>query len=48
MKSSGLSSAVVSKTLTLTMVTATDGGSTNWVCTSNAMQKYIPKMCAGI
>jgi type IV pilus assembly protein PilA len=48
MKSSGVSTGVVSKTLTLTMTTAVEGGSSNWVCTSNAMQKYLPKVCAGI
>jgi type IV pilus assembly protein PilA len=45
MKSSGVATGIVSKTLTLTLSNA-DKGSNVWTCTSNAAQKYLPKACA--
>lgn len=48
MKSTGVSTGIQGKTLTLTMATNTvDGGSITWACTSNAKQKYLPKACSG-
>ena len=46
MKSTGVSTGIQSKTLTLTMSNA-DKGSVKWSCTSSALQKYLPKSCIG-
>lgn len=45
MLSSGVSTDLQSKTLTLTMTN--NGGSFSWACTSTAKQKYLPKACTG-
>ena len=45
MQSTGISSGIQGKTLTLTMTN--QGGSLDWACTSNAAQKYVPKSCSG-
>ena len=47
MKASGVSTGIKGKTLTLTMTTAATGGTSTWACTSNALQKYLPKACVG-
>jgi type IV pilus assembly protein PilA len=41
----GVSAGIQEKTLTLTM--ADNGGSLSWACTSDALQKYLPKACTG-
>jgi type IV pilus assembly protein PilA len=46
MKSSGVSTGIQGKTLTLTLTTAAQGGSYEWACTSNATQNYLPSSCA--
>ncbi|MEQ1304363.1 pilin [Acinetobacter radioresistens] len=46
MKSSGVSSGIANKTLTLTMGGGTTGSNT-WTCSSTAAQKYLPKACTG-
>ncbi len=45
MKATGVSTGIQSKTLTLTMATASNAGSYTWTCTSTADQKYLPKSC---
>ena len=45
MNSTGVSSGLISKTLTLTQVQT--NGSVDWACTSTAEQKYLPKSCTG-
>ncbi|MFC3902965.1 type IV pilus assembly protein PilA [Acinetobacter marinus] len=45
MESSGVSKGIQGSTLTLTPTDAT--GSVTWACTSNALQKYLPKSCTG-
>ncbi|MHB1233773.1 MAG: pilin [Burkholderiales bacterium] len=45
MKAAGVSTGIVSKSLILTMGNA--GGSVTWACTSDALQKYVPKACIG-
>ena len=45
MKATGVSSGLISKTLTLTQVPT--AGSVDWTCTSTAEQKYLPKSCTG-
>lgn len=46
MNATGVSTGIVSKTLTLTLSNA-DKGSNVWECTSDAAQKYLPKACTG-
>ena len=46
MKTSGVSSGINGKKLRLSPVTA-GGGAINWVCKSDADQKYVPKNCEG-
>jgi type IV pilus assembly protein PilA len=48
MKAVGVSTGLVSKTLTLTMTTAAANGSNTWACASTALQKYLPKACTGV
>ena len=48
MKTAGVSTGIVSKTLTLTMATAAANGTNTWACTSDALQKYLPKACVGV
>jgi type IV pilus assembly protein PilA len=43
MKSSGVSTGIQGKKLTLTMTN--NNGSISWACTSDADQKYLPKAC---
>ena len=43
MNATGVSSGLISKTLTLTQVPA--AGSVDWTCASTAEQKYLPKAC---
>jgi type IV pilus assembly protein PilA len=45
MRSSGVSTDIQSKTLTLTMTNS--GGALSWKCDSTAAQKYVPKACSG-
>jgi len=47
MKAAGVSTGIQGKTLTLTMTTTAGGGTSEWACTSNAAQKYLPKACTG-
>ncbi|MCC4308136.1 pilin [Alcanivorax marinus] len=44
MKSSGVSTGIQGKTLTLTLSNA-DTGSYVWTCTSDADQKFLPTSC---
>ncbi|QOF78489.1 pilin [Variovorax sp. 38R] len=46
MQGSGVATPLISKTLTLTLSNA-DTGSFVWTCTSNILQKYVPKTCTG-
>ena len=46
MQSTGVSTDIQGKTLTLTMTNA--GGSNTWACTSTMAQKYVPKSCTGV
>ena len=46
MASSGISAGVISKKLTLTPSVA-NAGSVTWSCSSDALQKYLPKACTG-
>ena len=46
MAKTGVSKGIQDKTLTLTLSNA-DKGSNVWACTSNALQKYLPKACTG-
>ena len=46
MKATGVATPLISTTLTLTLSNA-DTGSFIWTCTSTALQKYVPKTCAG-
>ena len=45
MNATGVSSGLISQTLTLTQVQT--NGSVDWTCTSTAAQKYLPKACTG-
>jgi len=46
MRSSGVSTPLLSQTVTLTLSNA-DKGSFVWGCTSTIVQKYLPKTCTG-
>ena len=46
MKSTGVSTGIQGKTLTLTLSNA-DKGSNFWECKSSAAQKYLPTSCTG-
>lgn len=47
-KATGVSTGLVSKTLTLTLSNA-DKGSNDWACSSaDIEQKYLPKSCTGV
>ncbi len=48
MKGSQVSSGIISKTLTLTMAASASSGTLGWTCTSSALQKFVPKACAGV
>ena len=41
----GISAGIKGKTLTLSPVE--NAGSVDWTCTSNAAQKFVPKVCKG-
>ena len=41
----GISAGIKGKTLTLSPIV--NNGSVDWTCTSNAAQKYVPKVCTG-
>nr|HQC73647.1 pilin [Candidatus Competibacteraceae bacterium] len=41
----GVNTGIQSKTLTLSPVV--NNGSIDWTCTSNAQQKFVPKVCTG-
>lgn len=45
MRATGVSSGLISKTLTLTQTQ--NAGSVDWKCTSTADKKYLPKVCQG-
>ena len=45
MAATGVSSGLISKTITLTQLQT--NGSVDWTCTSTAAQKYLPKTCTG-
>ena len=45
MQASGISAGIAGKTLTLTPTN--NKGSIDWTCTSDAEQKFVPKICDG-
>lgn len=45
MQASGISAGIAGKTLTLTPTN--NKGSIGWACTSDALQKFVPKVCDG-
>ena len=47
MQATGVSTGLVSKTVTLTLSNM-DVGSAIWACTSTIAQKYLPKTCVGV
>ncbi len=48
MKATGVSTGLISQTLTLTLATSPTSGSNTWTCVSSAAQKYLPKACTGV
>ena len=48
LKSTGVSTGIQGKTITLTMATTATAGSLTWACASTALQKYVPKTCVGL
>ncbi|MFT5643526.1 MAG: type IV pilus assembly protein PilA [Janthinobacterium sp.] len=50
MNATGVSTGLISKKLQLTMTSTTSSGTSGtnvWVCRSDALQKYVPKVCLG-
>ena len=45
MVATGVNTGIQSKTLTLSPIV--NNGSVDWTCTSNAAQKFVPKVCTG-
>ena len=47
MATTGVATGISGKKLKLTMATTATDGSFQWACTSDALQKYVPKVCVG-
>ncbi len=47
MRATGVSTGIISTTLTLTMGATVGTGSTSWTCISTAPQKFLPSACTG-